>query len=430
MESGFPLTSVEQLFLPPTHALSALTSFDPHVLRRDFPIFERKIGGKSMIYLDSAGTSQKPKRVIEAIGDFYLRYNANVFRSANTLSAEASELYISSRRRIASFIGANEDEVVFTKGTTDSLNILARTLTERCVGKGEKVVTSILEHHSNLLPWRIEVKKQGGELVVVRADKNWRVDLDKIEQELEKGAKIVAITHVSNVLGTVSDIATIARKAHKRGALVVVDSAQGVPHLPVDVHESGADFLAFSGHKMLGPTGIGVLYGKKELLDSLTPWEFGGGMVRSVTLENETLEDPPGRFEAGTPHIAGAIGLGAAVDYLKSVGMTSVKKHEEELLRHVFDVLQTEDVEIYGPREPNALCGIVSFNLKGVHPHDVSTFLDQDGIMIRAGHHCAQPLVNSLGVSAVARASFYLYNTTEDLDALATSVNRAREVLA
>jgi cysteine desulfurase/selenocysteine lyase len=430
MELRFLPGSVGQLFLLLTHGLLALAGFDPHVLRKDFPIFERKIGGKPMVYLDNAGTSQKPKRVVEAIEDFYFQYNSNVFRSSNTLSAEASELYISSRRRIASFIGADEDEVIFTKGTTDSLNILARTLTEKCVSKGEIVVTTILEHHSNLLPWRIETKKRGGELVVVRADKSWRVDLDKIEQELEKGAKIVAITHVSNVLGTVNDIEAIARKAHKRGTLVVVDSAQGVPHLPVDVHELGADFLTFSGHKMLGPTGIGVLYGKKELLDSLTPWQFGGGMVRSVTLEDETLETPPGKFEAGTPDIAGAIGLGAAVDYLKSIGMIYVKRHEEELLRHAFDVLQTEDVEIYGPRKPNALCGIVSFNLKGVHPHDVSTFLDQDGIMIRAGHHCAQPLVNSLGVSAVARASFYLYNTTEDLDALATSVNRAREVLA
>ena len=383
-----------------------------------------------MIYLDSAATSQKPKQVVEAIAGFYLQSNSNVFRSANTLSAEASELFVNSRRGIASFIGAEEDEVIFTKGTTDSLNILARVLTERSIGKGDKVVTSILEHHSNLLPWRIEVKKQGGELLVVRADKSWRADLDRIEQELEKGAKIVALTHVSNVLGTVNDIGAVVRKAHKHGALVVIDSAQGVPHLPVDVHELGVDFLAFSGHKMLGPTGIGVLYGKKELLDSLAPWQFGGGMVRSVTLEDETLEEPPSRFEAGTPDIAGVIGLGAAVDYLKSIGMMSVKKHEQDLSRYAFDLLQLEDVEIYGPREPSALCGIVSFNLRGVHPHDVSAFLDQDGIMIRAGHHCAQPLVNSLGVSAVARASFYMYNTTEDLDALVASINRAREALA
>ncbi|HYA21872.1 MAG TPA: SufS family cysteine desulfurase [Thermoproteota archaeon] len=408
-----------------------MTGFDAHVLRKDFPIFEREIvGGKRMIYLDSAGTSQKPKRVVEAIEDFYLRHNANVLRSANTISSEASELYVGSRRKVASFIGADEDEVVFTTGTTDSLNILAKALSEKHVGKGEKVVTSILEHHSNLLPWRIEVGKQGGELVVVRADKNWRVSLDGIEQELEKGAKIVTVTHVSNVLGTVNDIGTIARKAHDHGAVVVIDSAQGVPHLPVNVHELGIDFLAFSGHKMLGPTGIGVLYGKRELLDSLAPWQFGGGMVKSVTMENETLEDPPSRYEAGTPNIAGAIGLGAAVDYLKSVGMTALKRHEEELVRYALDLLGMEDVEVYGPREPEALCGIVSFNLKGVHPHDVSAFLDQDGIMIRAGHHCAQPLVNSLGVSAVARASFYLYNTTEDLDALAKSVNKAREVLA
>ncbi len=410
--------------------MPALTSFDAHVLRRDFPIFERKIGGKPMIYLDSAGTSQKPKQVVEAIDDFYLRHNANVLRSANTISSEASELYLGSRHKIASFIGADEDEVVFTTGTTDSLNILARVLTEKCINKGDKVITSILEHHSNLLPWRTEVRKRGGELIVVRADKSWRIGPEAIEQELEKGAKVVAITHVSNVLGTVNDIRTIARKAHEHGALIVVDSAQGVPHLPVNVHDLGVDFLAFSGHKMLGPTGIGVLYGKKDLLDSLTPWQFGGGMVRSVTLEGETLESPPSRFEAGTPHIAGAIGLGAAVDYLESVGIATVKRHEEELVRHALDVLEMEDVEVYGPREPDSLCGIVSFNLKGVHAHDVSTVLDQDGIMIRAGHHCAQPLVNSLGVSAVARASFYLYNTTEDLDALARSVSKAREVLA
>lgn len=407
-----------------------MVRLDPHIVRRDFPIFERRIGDKPLIYLDSAATSQKPLQVLSAVHDFYSNHNANVLRSMNTLSSEATELYEESRRKIASFIGAREDETVFTRGTTDSLNVLANSLAEKHLAKGDRVVTSILEHHSNLMPWRREVRARGGELVVVRADKDWRADIARIGEELEKGAKIVAIVHVSNVLGTTNDIKEIARKAHRHGALVVVDSAQGVPHLPVDVKELDADFLAFSGHKALGPTGIGVLYGKRELLHSLPPWQLGGGMVRSVTLDDEVIEDPPYKYEAGTPHICGVIGLAAAVDYLGSIGMDSVRKHEEDLVRYALDLFQGGDVEVYGPRDTERVCGIVSFNLRGVHPHDLSHFLDRDGIMIRAGHHCAQPLVNSLGVMAVARASFYVYNSTEDLDALRSSLGRAREALS
>jgi len=407
-----------------------LSRLDPYSVRKDFPIFERMIAGKPLIYLDSAATSQKPKQVVSTIEDFYLRHNSNVLRSVNTLSSEATDLYLSSRKKIASFIGAEQDEVVFTRGTTDSLNILARSLSEKRVGPGDRVVTSILEHHSNLLPWKREAEKKGGELVVVRADRTWRVDVEKLEDELERGAEIVTLVHVSNVLGTVNDMKKIAKRTHEHGALLVVDCAQGVPHMPIDIREMDADFLAFSGHKMLGPTGIGVLFGRRELLHSLEPWQLGGGMVRSVTLEGETYDDPPYRYEAGTPHVSGVVGLAAAVDYLKSIGMNSVKRHEEELTKHAFDLLNTDGIEVYGHREPTEVCGIVSFNVSEVHPHDLSHFLDRDGIMIRAGHHCAQPLVNSLGVSAVARASFYVYNTPEDVDALAKSVHAAKEALS
>lgn len=399
-------------------------------IREDFPILRRKINGMPLAFLDNAATSQKPRHVLEAIRDFYFEHNSNVLRSANTLSFEATELYINSRRKIASFIGAEEEEVVFTKGATDSLNCLAQALADRYSRRGVRVVTSILEHHSNLLPWKKVAKKNGWEVVVVRADHDWKVDIERLEEELERGAELVAVTHVSNVLGTVNDVKEIADRAHNHGALIVVDSAQGVPHMPVSVADMGVDFLAFSGHKMLGPTGVGVLFGKKELLRSLEPWQWGGGMVKSVEPGGESLEDLPYRFEAGTPDIAGVVGLGAAVDYLQALGMMSVRKHEQDLVKHAFEVLEGEDIDIYGPRDPNEVCGIVSFNIRGVHPHDVAHFLDQDGVMIRAGHHCAQPLVNSLGVNAVARASFYVYNTPDEVERLAASVKRAREVLS
>jgi len=407
-----------------------MSELDPQEIRGDFPILERNINGKPLAFLDNAATSQKPKQVLEAIQDFYFRHNSNVLRSDNTLSFEASELYFSSRRKIASFIGAKEEEVVFTKGATDSLNALAVTLAGRYAKKGGRLITSILEHHSNLLPWRTMAKKNGGEIVVVRADRTWRIDIEKLEEELERGSELVTITHVSNVLGTINDVKEIARRAHKHGALVVLDSAQGVPHMPVDVGDMDVDFLAFSGHKMLGPTGIGVLFAKEKLLSSMEPWQMGGGMVKSVEPEGELLEDPPYRFEAGTPDVAGVVGLGAAVDYLKRLGMDSVRRHETDLVRHAFDVLHDDDIEVYGPREPDDVCGIVSFNVKGVHPHDVSSFLDQDGVMIRAGYHCAQPLVNSLGASAVARASFYVYNTPEEIDRLAASAGKAKGILS
>lgn len=407
-----------------------MSGLNPQDIRRDFPILEREINGKPLAFLDNAATSQKPRQVLEAIQDFYLRHNSNVLRSANALSLEASELYVGSRRKIASFIGAREEEVVFTKGTTDSLNALAVALADRYAKKGGRLITSILEHHSNLLPWRTRAKKNGGEVVVVRADRGWKIDIERFEEELERGADLVTITHVSNVLGTINDVKEIARRAHRHGALVVVDSAQGVPHMPVDVRDMDVDFLAFSGHKMLGPTGIGVLFGKEKLLSSMEPWQSGGGMVRSVELDSELLEDLPYRFEAGTPHIAGVVGLGAAVDYLKRLGMGSVRRHEKDLVRYAFDALHDDDIEIYGPRNPDEVCGIVSFNVKGVHPHDVSSFLDQDGVMIRAGYHCAQPLVNSLGASAVARASFYVYNTPEEIDRLAASAKKAKEILS
>jgi cysteine desulfurase/selenocysteine lyase len=409
--------------------------FDPQDIRSDFPILNVKINGKPLIYFDNAATSQKPRQVIEAIENFYFLKNANVGRSLHTLAEEATELYFQSRKKVASFINADQEEIVFTGGTTDSLNAIANVIAENFLNPKDMVVTSILEHHSNLLPWLKVSKAKGCTLKIVHANKNWTVNVEKLEALLKEGAKVVSLTHVSNVLGTINPIREISRIVHSYDAILVVDAAQSVPHMPVDVKDLDCDFMAFGAHKMLGPMGIGVLYLKRRYADLIEPWNLGGGMIKSVTLYNEapelscckvTYEDTPIKFEAGTPNVEGAIGLSAAIDYLSKLGMASVLSHERQLVKYLLENLKGGSFEVYGPRDAKSITGIVSFNIKGIHAHDVAYLLDKlAGVAVRSGHHCAQPLVNVLGTTATVRASFYVYNTVEEIN---TFIEALKEV--
>lgn len=398
---------------------------DPYTVREDFPILKRVINGKSLVYFNNAATTQKPVQVVEAIKDYYYNYNSDVLRSVNTLSSQATDLYMKARRKIAGFIGAGEDEVIFTRNTTEGLNMVAEALSGR-IRMGSVVVTSIMEHHSNLLPWRRIVARKGGRLTIVGMNRDFTIDMDMVEKSLEEGCEILTTLHVSNVLGTVNPVRELSKLAHKHGCLFILDAAQSVPHMPFDVKEVDPDATAFSGHKMLGPTGIGVLYVKRNILEEVEPFLLGGGMVKTVTLETQVYEDIPFRFEAGTPNIEGVIGLAAAVDYLRKIGLENIAEHESKLVKHLLEGLDRSIVEIYGPGEADKYAGLLSFNVKGVHPHDVSQFLDADGIMIRSGALCAEPLVNALGASAVARVSFYLYNTLEEVDRFHESLKRIR----
>ncbi|MBO3753295.1 MAG: SufS family cysteine desulfurase [Candidatus Brockarchaeota archaeon] len=398
---------------------------DPYTVREDFPILKRVVNGKSLVYFNNAATTQKPVQVVEAIKDYYYNYNSDVLRSVNTLSSQATDLYMEARRKIAGFIGAGEDEIVFTRNTTEGLNMVAEALSER-IGRGSVVVTSIMEHHSNLLPWRRILARKGGRLTVVGMNRDFTIDMDMVEKSLEEGCEILATLHVSNVLGTVNPVNELSKLAHKHGCLFILDAAQSVPHMPFNVKDVDPDATAFSGHKMLGPTGIGVLYVKRSILEEVEPMLLGGGMVKTVTLETQVYEDIPFRFEAGTPNVEGVIGLAAAVDYLRKIGLENIAEHESKLVKHLLEGLDRSFVEVYGPGEADKHAGILSFNVKGVHPHDVAQFLDADGIMIRSGALCAEPLVNALGVSAVARVSFYLYNTLEEVDMFHESLRRMR----
>ena len=401
---------------------------DMRTVRADFPVLERKIGEKPLIYLDSGATSQKPRQVIEAVASFYREHNANVHRGLYQLAAEATDLYEEARAKVARFIGAAPDEVVFTHGTTEALNLAAFSLGEARVKAGDEIVVTVMEHHANLIPWQGVARLKGAGLVQVGTTPTGELDLGELAGRVTGRTKVVAVTHVSNVLGTINPVPEIAELAHRVGAGVVVDAAQSVPHLPVDVRELGADLFAFSGHKMLGPTGIGVLWGKKELLEELPPFLTGGEMIREVWLERATWNDVPYKFEAGTPPFAQAVGLGAAVDYLSSLGMGEVRRHDLALTARALEGLLAKDyVEVYGPRDPERRGGVVAFNLRGIHPHDVATLLDQEGIAIRAGHHCAQPLHRLLGIPASCRVSFYLYNTPEEVDRFLAALDQVWE---
>ncbi|MCD6540942.1 cysteine desulfurase [Candidatus Bipolaricaulota bacterium] len=399
-------------------------------VRGDFPVLARTVNGHPLVYLDSAATAQKPIQVIEAIARFYREANANVHRGLYALSVEATELYENARKKIAALIGARPEEVIFTRGTTESLNLLAYSLGEARVREGDGILVTVMEHHANLIPWQELARRKGAALSAVRITPDGELDMDDFRRRLSARTAVVAVTHISNVLGTINPIPEISREAHRVGALVVVDAAQSIPHLPVDVRELGCDFLAFSGHKMLGPTGIGVLWGRRELLEEMPPFLTGGEMIREVWIDRATWNDLPYKFEAGTPPIAQAVGLGAAVEYLAGLGMEEVRRHEEELTGLLLEGLKAREyVEIYGPREPQKRGGVVAFNLRGIHPHDVATLLDQEGIAIRAGHHCAQPLHRLLGVPASCRASVYVYNTPEEIELFLAALDGVWEQL-
>ena len=399
----------------------------PLAPRGDFPILSRTVEGRRLVYLDSAATSQKPSKVLEAMDAYYLRSNGNPHRAVHRLAEESTLALEQGRAAVARLIGAQPEELVFTRGATESLNQVAQGWAEPRLRPGDEIVVTELEHHSNLLPWQRAARRTGATLRALPLTGEGALDLAAVEAVITPRTKLVALTQVSNAIGTLVPVAEVARRAHAVGAVVVVDGAQSVPHLPVDVATLGADFLAFSGHKMLGPTGIGALWGRPALLAAMEPLLLGGGMVREVTLEGATYKEGPGRLEAGTPAVAEAVGLGAACDYLLALGMARLRAHERELtalaLRRLADV---EGLVQYGPLSADARGGVVSFNLRGVHPHDLAAFLDERGLCVRAGTHCAQPLLRRLGVLGTARASFSVYSGADDVEALAAALDEAR----
>jgi len=395
-------------------------------IRQQFPILDQKVNGHDLVYLDSAATSQKPLPVIEAISNYYREYNSNVHRGVHTLGTKATDGYENARERVRQFIHAKStEEIIFTRGTTTALNIVAASYGRANLQEGDEIVISYMEHHANIIPWQQVAKETGATLKYVPLQEDGTIALADLEATVTDRTKIVSLALVSNVLGTINPIKQFASVAHKHGAIMVVDAAQGAPHMKVDVQDLDCDFLAFSGHKMCAPTGIGVLYGKKELLENMEPVETGGEMIDFVGLYESTWKELPWKFEAGTPIIAGAIGLAAAIDFLEEIGLDEIEKYEHKLASYALEVLSEIDgISIYGPKER---AGLVTFNLEDVHPHDVATVLDAEGIAVRAGHHCAQPLMKWLNVSATARASFYLYNTEEEVDKLAKALQKTKE---
>ena len=403
---------------------------DPSCIRADFPILDREINGRPLVFLDSAASSQKPVQVLDAMIGIYRNSYANVHRGAYTLSQEATEAYEEARRKVAAFLNASTDEeVIFTRSATGAMNQFAYGWGLNTLKPGDRVLTSIMEHHANIVPWHIIARHTGAELVYVDLTDDFRIDLESLDARLDERVKIVALSGMSNVLGTMPPISVIAPLAHEVGAVVLVDGAQLVPHAPVDVQALGADFLAFSGHKMLGPTGIGVLWGRRELLEVMEPAEGGGEMIRDVRLFESTWAPVPHKFEAGTPPFVEAIGLGAAVDYLSALGMDNVLEHDRRLTAYALERLaEIPDLSIQGPSDTTDRGGAISFHISGIHSHDVATILDEQGVAVRAGHHCAKPLMRHLGLTATARASFYVYNVEEDVDALVDALDEARRL--
>jgi len=397
-------------------------------IRADFPILSRTVHGKPLVYLDSTSTSQKPQAVLDAMDTYYRTTNANIHRGVYQLSEVATQQYEGARARIARFIGAKSSrEIIYTRNATEAINLVAHSWARLNMSEGDVILLSKMEHHSNLVPWHMLAAERGVTLRYLDVTPNGLLDMSELDEML-KGVKLVSITHMSNVLGTITPVEEIIGRAHKAGALVMLDAAQSVPHLPVNVQALDVDFLAFSGHKMCGPTGIGVLYGKRALLEEMPPFMGGGDMINTVTLEGFTPNQLPWKFEAGTPAIAEAIGLGAAVDYLAQIGMENVHAHEQELTAYALDLFRTlPGVTVYGP-DASQKGGVVAFAAEGVHPHDVATILDGEGICVRAGHHCCQPLMHHLNVPALARASFYIYTTKEDIDALVEGVKKVQEI--
>ncbi len=396
-------------------------------VREAFPILDQQVNNHQLVYLDSAATAQKPLQVIEAIDQYYRTINSNVHRGVHTLGTWATDAYEGVREKVRKFIHAKStEEIIFTRGTTTSINLVAHSYGRSFIKAGDEIVISLMEHHSNLIPWQQVAKATGATLKYLPLQADGTIKLEDFKNTITDQTKLVAITHVSNVLGTINPIKEFAKIAHSVGAKILVDGAQSVPHMKVDVQDLDCDFLAFSGHKMSGPTGIGVLYGKKDILEKMEPVEFGGEMIDFVDLYDSTWKELPWKFEGGTPIIAGAVGLGAAIDFLESVGLDHIEQHEHELVAYAMDKLKNvEGFTMYGPQENHS--SLITFNIDGIHPHDLATILDSFGIAVRAGHHCAQPLMKWLDVSATARASFYYYNTLEEVDRLVEGLKKAKE---
>ncbi len=406
-----------------------MSAFDVTAVRRDFPILERPMNGKPLVYLDTAASAQKPRVVLEAMDAFYRQNYANIHRGVYELSATATRFHDEARAKVARFLGAREPrEIVFTRNATEAINLVAQTFGRTTLGSGDEILITEMEHHANIVPWQMICQVTGAKLRVAPIDDRGVLRMDAFDALLTERTRIVAVGHVSNALGTINPVAQIVERAHGRGAVVLVDGAQAVPRFPVDVGALGCDFYVFSSHKLYGPSGMGALYGRADLLASMPPYQGGGDMIRTVSFEETTYADIPQRFEAGTPDIAGAVGLGAAIDYVESVGLSAIEAHEEALLAYGTERLESiPEVTLIGtaPRKT----GVLSFVIEGVHPHDIGTVLDQEGVAIRAGHHCAQPLMERLGVPATARASLGVYNTTEDLDRLYEAILTTIELL-
>ncbi len=405
--------------------------FDTQNARQDFPILDQDVNGKPLIYLDSGASSQKPAVVIEAMNTYYREYNANVHRGIYQISEKASDIYEKSRKKVGRFINANSwREIIFTRNTTESINLVAFSWGHANIKAGDVIISTEMEHHANIIPWQQLAVRTGATVKYIPVTKQGYLDMAAFDELLTPEVKLVAVTQMSNVLGTITPIAEIIQKAHAVGALVLLDGAQSVPHLSVDVQAIDCDFLAFSGHKMLGPTGVGVLWARKEILTDMPPFMTGGDMIKKVTLDGCDWNDLPWKFEAGTPSIAEVIGLGYAVDYLTELGMENIRQHEIELLIYALDKLnQVEGLRIYGPQNPAERGGSITFTLGDIHAHDVAALLDREGIAVRAGHHCAMPLHDKFGLQATTRASFYIYNTPADIDALVVALEKTMELL-
>ena len=411
---------------------TSTAGLDAAAIRADFPVLAEQVHERPLVYLDNAATSQKPRAVIDALQTYYETYNANIHRGLHALSERATAEYEDSRARVARFINARHaHEVIFTRGTTEAINLVARGWGDENVGEGDEILLTEMEHHSNLVPWQMLAERRGAALRYIPMDVDGRIDLEGYARQFGPRTRLVTITQMSNVLGTITPATEVVRVAHEHGVPVLLDAAQSIPHLPVDVQALDADFVAFSGHKMLGPTGIGVLYGRESLLDAMEPLLGGGSMIRVVELHRSSWTGLPDKLEGGTPNIAGAIGLGAAVEYLAAVGMPGVARHEHNLTEYALAQLSDlEGVRVFGPMDAEDRGGVISFYVGDVHPHDVGTLLDADGIAVRAGHHCAQPLMRKLGVPATVRASMYLYNTADEVDCLVGGIARAKAFFA
>jgi cysteine desulfurase/selenocysteine lyase len=422
-----------------SEAVQVTSSFDVEAIRKDFPILSRQVHGVPLVYLDSANTSQKPRQVLDALEDYYSQHNANVARAVHTLGSEATTMFEAARDKVAAFINApSRNEVIFTKNISESLNLLAYSLSNAStfpgaekfkIGPGDNIVVTEMEHHSNLVPWQLLAQRTGAEFRYIPIDEDGRLVTSAIEERIDERTKVVSFVHQSNALGTVNPVARIVARAKAVGALTILDAAQSVPHRPVDVQQLGVDFLGFTGHKLYGPTGVGVLWGRYELLAELPPFMGGGEMIETVDLAGTTYAAPPHRFEAGTPMIAEAIGLGAAIDYVSAIGMDNIQAHEDELTRYALQAFTgVPGLKVIGPTSPEDRGATIAFTVKGIHPHDVSQLLDEQGIAVRAGHHCARPVCVRYGVPATTRASFGIYTTTAEIDALVAGLARVQEM--